>query len=59
MRQILESILGLKIKIGDLIRFTSSDSHNKTEYHFHGTVNFIEKPEKKSLPPLPRQITKR
>jgi hypothetical protein len=41
MKQIFESILGLKTKISNLIHYSSSNSHNKTEYHFHGTVNII------------------
>lgn len=41
MRQIIESLVGLKTKISNLIHYSSSNSHNKAEYHFHGTVNII------------------
>lgn len=41
MKQIFESIFGLRAKISNLICYSSSNSHNKAEYHFHGTVNII------------------
>lgn len=42
MKQVFESILGgLTTKISDFFHYSPSNSHNKSEYHFHGTVNII------------------
>lgn len=46
MKQFFENIFCLKAKINNLFHNEISDSYNKTEYHFHGPVNFIGKPSR-------------
>lgn len=45
MKQFLESIIKATFK--DFLNQKMSDSNNKTEFHFHGTVNFIQREKKK------------
>jgi hypothetical protein len=42
MKQFIETLLKFLAKVT-----INSNSQNKTEYHFHGPVNFIGSPRKK------------
>jgi hypothetical protein len=57
MKQFIESVIKLPATIKSYFRFETSNSHNdsysKIENHFHGTVNFIGKQDKKLDPPHP------
>lgn len=55
MKQLLEGIASLKTKITNLFHYEATNSFNKTEFHFHGPVNFIGKRFKKIT--IPREIT--
>lgn len=46
MKQIFESLAGLKIKISNLLHYQTLNTYNKTEYHFHGPVKFVGKQAK-------------
>lgn len=57
MTQLLKSVLDFPIKLGSFLCPYISNSNNKIENHFHGTVNFIGKPtklktERPKTPPL-------
>lgn len=54
MKQILEGIASFRTKISNLFHYEASNSFNKTEFHFHGPVNFIGKRSKKAVL-LPRE----
>lgn len=60
MKHFFENIIGLRAKISDLIHDEVSNSHNKVENNFYGTVNFIGKQpkrvKKKINSPLSRLI---
>ena len=43
MKQILEGIIIIRSKLKNLFHFEISNSNNKTEYHFHGPVNVIQR----------------
>lgn len=47
MRQILEGLASVRTKITNLLHYEATNSFNKTEFHFHGPVNFIGKQPKK------------
>ncbi len=53
MKQFIESVIKLPATIKSYFRFQTSNSHNKIENHFYGTVNFIGKQTKKLDPPHP------
>lgn len=46
MTQFLKSVLDFPIKLGNLLCSHISNSNNRVENHFHGTVNFIGKQSK-------------
>ena len=58
MKQVFEAILGIRTRVGNLLHYQASNSHNKVEYHFHGPVNFFGKPAKRKNISLPSQTKK-
>lgn len=48
MKHLFESIVGLRVKISNLLHYEASNSRNKIENNFYGTVNFIGKQPKRA-----------
>ena len=46
MKQILYGIGNFRIKVADFFHSEVNNTFNKTEFHFHGPVNIIDKSPK-------------
>ena len=48
MKQLFEGLASLRTKIANVFHYEANNSFNKTEFHFHGPVNFIGKRSKRT-----------